>query len=237
MARILHVENEEIWRSLVSGRLGDHYIDSVGSLKEAIELLDSRAAYNLALVDLNLETDRDLQGGEFLDLLRLRYPSTRRIVITGSPPAGSVRKEIFERYDVEELIIKRDFDIPDLRRVVEEALARGPGELPQSLRLSRSALRQRFRDWKRIQVYRLKDEIRVAEQHLYDAGKVSGQTRQRAQIAVDEAKQREAKFRELSRRLRKMVGEIKNEDDLNTALEALDSAEEQFGDEADGDGH
>lgn len=236
MARILHVENEESWRTLVKGQLADHHLDSVGSLEDAIELLDAQSPYGLALVDLNLQTDDDRQGGELLDLLRIRYPTTRRIVITGSPPAGSVRKKIFERYDVEEVIIKRDFDIPDLRRVVEEALARGPGELSQALRLSRSTLRQRFRDWQRIQASRLRDERRVAEEHLYDARKVSEQTRQRAQMAVDDAKERETQFRDLSRRLRRVVSEIRNEDDLNNALEALDNAEEQFGDETDPDG-
>src|SRR6266516_1338714 len=138
MARILYVEDDKFWRSAVLERLGDHEVDSVGSLKDAIQLLDTKPVYHLALVDLNLKTDSDRQGGELLDLLRLRYPSTRRIVITGSPPAGSVRNNIFDRYDVEEIIIKRDFDMPDLRRVVEEAIAQGPGGLTRSLRLSRS---------------------------------------------------------------------------------------------------
>jgi CheY-like chemotaxis protein len=235
MARILHVENEEFWRNLVEGQLQDHHVDSVESLNSAIGLLDTEPAYGVALVDLNLKTDDDGQGGELLDLLRLRYPSTKRIVITGSPPAGSVRKKIFDRYDVEELIIKRNLDIPDLRRTVEEALVSGPGELSQSLRLNRSALRQRFRDWQRIHTNHLREEKRVAQEHLYDAGKVSGPTRLRAQTAADEAKVREVQFRELSRRLRKIVAEINNEDDLNTALEALEEAEEQFGDDADRD--
>jgi CheY-like chemotaxis protein len=237
MARILHVEDDKFWRSLVGGRLGDHHIDSVASLKEAIELLDSESPYNLALVDLNLLTDSDRQGGELLDLLRMRYPSTRRIVITGSPPAGAVRKNVFERYDVEEIIIKRDLDIPDLRRVVEEAIAQGPDGPSQSVRLSRSILRQRFRDWQRVERDQLTNERRAAEEHLYDAARVSEQSRERAQTAVDQARQKERQFEDLCRRLRIAIGEINSEYAMNVAMEALEAAEEQFGERSDKGDH
>lgn len=236
MARILHVDDKEFWRELVKRRLRDHHVDSAGSLNEAIELLNSESAYSLALVDLNLATDSDGQGRELLDLLRMRYPSTSRIVLTASPPGGGLRKNIFDAYDVEEIIIKSDFDIPGLRRVVEEAIDQGGPTPPQQLRLNRSFLRQRFRDWQRMQRTRLTEKRRAAEEHLYDAAKVSAQSRERAQTDVDEAKKALKQFNELCIRLRTMLGSIRTEQDLNAALEALDAAEEQFGEGPDEDG-
>jgi CheY-like chemotaxis protein len=149
MARILHVEDDPVWRDLTKDRLADHRVDSARSPEEALQFLQSRAPYDLALVDINLETDSDQRGGEVLDLLRKVYPNTRRIVITAFPPAGSVRENVFRRFEVEEIIIKRDFDTPDLRLIVEEALSQRSGELSRALKLQRSVLRQRYREWQR----------------------------------------------------------------------------------------
>jgi CheY-like chemotaxis protein len=122
LARILHVDDDEEWRKLIKSRLGDHHVDSAETLQDAISLLQAGPPYDVALVDLNLATDSDRQGGDLLDLMRIRYPSTFRVLVTGRPPAGSVRRNVFERYGVEEIIIKSNLDMPDLRRVVEEAI-------------------------------------------------------------------------------------------------------------------
>ena len=106
LARILHVDDDKFWRDLVTNLFPDHRVDSVGSLAEAIALLDSGPAYAVALVDLHLTDDNDTQGGDLLDKLRYNYPSTIRIVVTGNPPAGSVHQRILRRYAAEELIIK-----------------------------------------------------------------------------------------------------------------------------------
>jgi CheY-like chemotaxis protein len=237
VARILHVEDSEAWRDLIKARLSGHHVDSAASLEDAVALLGAESPYQVALVDLNLKSDSDEEGGDLLDLIRMRYPATRRIVVTGNPPPGSLRRTIFERYDVEEIIIKRDMDIPDLRRVVEEAVAEGPDGLSQSLRLSRSALRQRLRDWQRIQADKLRIRTREAEEHLYDARKVSVQSGDRAEVLVEQAKRSESEFRRISDQLRVLVGEIKGPEDLNTAIEALDAAEDRFGDGLEGPRH
>jgi CheY-like chemotaxis protein len=236
LARILYVDDDEFWRGFVVRRLQDHHVDEVGSLSAAITLLDSEAPYAIVLVDLNLENDRDLQGGELLDLLRSRYPRTKRVVVTGNPPAGSIRKQVFERYDVQELIIKKDMDLPDLRRAVEEAIANGDDDLPQSLRLNRSTVRQRFRDWQRTQADRLRAKRREAEAYLEDATRVSTQSRQRAQAVVDQAREREHLFRTLCGELRETLANISTEQDLGLAVEVLEHAEEQFGDDLLADG-
>jgi CheY-like chemotaxis protein len=132
------VDDDEEWRQLIKSRLGDHHVDSAKSLQEAISLLQAGPPYDVALVDLNLATDSDRQGGDLLDLMRIRYPSTFRVLVTGSPPAGSVRKNVFERYGVEEIIIKSNLDMPDLRRVVEEAIIQKSAEAPESPASGRS---------------------------------------------------------------------------------------------------
>ena len=125
MARILHVDDDEAWRRLVIKRLGDHHVDSAASLQQAIALLQSDAAYDVALVDLNLTDDNDHQGGDLLDLMHLRYPFTRRILVTGNPPAGSMRTNLFERYGVDEIIVKSQLSTSSLGTAVEAAIAQG----------------------------------------------------------------------------------------------------------------
>jgi len=229
VARILHVDDEESWRRLVRENLEDHHVDSAVSLNDALRILEATSSYDVALVDLNLKTDSDGEGGELLDLLRSRFPSTRRVVITGRPPGGSLRRNIFERFDVEEIIIKRQFEIPDLRRVVEEAVSQGRGELPQALRLSRSAVRQRFRDWRKTQGERLRGDVNMANEHLFNVGGVSGPSRRRAESAVTDALRRESDFRARCAALAERLRDIEIPESLNLALDALDAAEEEFG--------
>jgi CheY-like chemotaxis protein len=233
LARILYVDDQEFWRKYIAQQLRGHHVDTADSFQAAVDLLDSGSGYAAALVDLNLRDDDDGEGGDLLDLLCLRYPETKRIVVTGSPPGGSVGKRIFERYDVEALVIKRNVSLPDLRRVVEEAIAVKPGELPQSLRLNRWVLRQRFRDWHRVQADRLEDELHAAEEHMSDSAKLGAQTRQRAEEAVVSARERVARFRELIIRLQRTILGINSEADFDAALEALENAEDQFSEDSD----
>lgn len=181
MSRILHVEDENSWRDFVKRALADHHIDSAASPDDALRYLQGSAPYDLALVDLSLIEPGDLLGGEILDLLRTRYPLTRRIVVTGSPPQGSLRANIFERYEVEEIIIKGQLNLPDLRRVVEGALDQTTWGVPQDVKLRKSELRQRFRDWQRSQASVMNARIREAEEYLRNAEKLHGQSGRRAQ--------------------------------------------------------
>lgn len=181
MSRILHVEDEDIWRDFVKRALADHHIDSAASLDEALHYLQGNAPYDLALVDLDLIKPGDLLGGEILDLLRTRYPLTRRVVVTGSPPWGSLRANIFQRFEVEEIIIKGQQALPDLRRVVEGALDQAMWDVPQDVKLRKSELRQRFRDWQRNQANLLNEKIREVEEFSRNSEKVHGQAGRRAQ--------------------------------------------------------
>jgi hypothetical protein len=185
MSRILHVEDEDSWRDFVKRALADHHIDSAASPDEALHYLQGSAPYDLALVDLHLINPGDLMGGEILDLLRTRYPLTRRIVVTGSPPRGPLRANIFERYEVEEIIIKGQLALPDLRRVVEDAIDQTMWDVPQDVKLRKSELRQRLRDWQRSQVNLMNDKIRKAEEYWRNAEKLHGQSGHRAQEGLN----------------------------------------------------
>ena len=68
----------------------------------------------------------------------------------------------------------------------------------------------------------------MAEEHLFDTSKVSAQSRQRAQVMLNEAKEREADFRARCDRLRRVLADISSIGDLNAALDELESAEEHF---------
>src|ERR1035438_2476041 len=125
-ARILFVEDEPDWLDVISRALPDYEVDMASSYGQALELLHAGEFYDVALVDLNLmdsgEFDsRDQLGGEVLRLLRDNYPATRRIAMTGWPPS-SVRT-IFESFDVDDLLLKQNMTLSDVRHGIEQALA------------------------------------------------------------------------------------------------------------------
>jgi hypothetical protein len=98
-------------------------------------------------VDLHLGESGDRLGGEILDMLMMDYPGTRRIVVTGHPPEGGLRVNIFERYGVDEIIIKGRTTLPDLRRIVTEALrADSPASATGGAEIGKSELLVRYRD-------------------------------------------------------------------------------------------
>jgi len=214
-------------------------VDGVRTFQEAVDLLQSKPAYAVALVDLNLRGDDDGEGGGLLELLRSGYPETKRIAVTGTPPGGAITR-LIAGYGLEDLIIKGKFRIPDLRHAVQEAIAARPGELSQSLRLNRWMLQQRSRDWQRIQSDRVEREVTAAEKHLSDVievrGGPRGEARKEAEEAVLSARRRAERLSEVSTRLREIVMNIKSEADFDVALTAQEEAEEQFRDDGTGPG-
>jgi CheY-like chemotaxis protein len=230
MARILHVDGEHEWRELVRRGLPDHHVDVAGSYDEALELLQSRAPYDLALVDLQLVSDHELLGGELLELLRSAYPDTRPIVIAASPPSGSVRATIVEKYGVEEMLIQSEMAVPDLRYVVDAALGQ---TVPVDAPLRRAELRRRLQEWRRRQGARLDSRVFAAEMFARNAGKVSGDSRRRVQAALDEAEALRRRFHadadDLSDRIDRAVT-------IQQVLDAADAVEQVEGVYADLDG-
>jgi len=75
MARILLVDNDLDWLELISRSLPNYQVDQAATFGEALEWLQSGAAYDVAIVDLNLTNSAnwnsdDLLGGEVLHQLR-----------------------------------------------------------------------------------------------------------------------------------------------------------------------
>jgi CheY-like chemotaxis protein len=228
MSRILHVEDEDTWRNFVKRALADHHIDSAASTEEALRFLQGGAPYHLALVDLSLIRPGDLLGGEILDLLRARYPTTRRIVVTGNPPGGPLRANIFERYEVEEIIIKGQLTLPDLRRVVENALDQTKWGAPHQVKLHRSELRQRFRDWRRGQASLMTEKIRDAEEYARNAEKLSGQAGRRAQDALKVILDQQDGFWQDCLTIESELDGIVVMEDVFKAMEELDTIEAKY---------
>ncbi len=225
MAKILHVEDQHHWIEVIRRALTDHDLDSAESFDKAINFLESKAPYDLALVDLNLIDNADLQGGEILDLLRARHPTTRRVVVTGNPPEGPVRANIFDRYEVEEIIIKGQFYLRDLRKVVEDALGRGADNLPQGVKLLKSELRQRLRDWQRNQGDLVNRRVREAEEYAHNAERVHEQAGKRARENLDVVLNQRALFLEDSDRLDSQIDSISTVGDSRPVAEFLERLE------------
>ncbi len=228
MARILHVEDQHHWAEVMRRALIDHDLDSAASCDQAIHLLQTKSPYDLALVDLNLINDTDLQGGEILDLLRSRHPSTRRVVVTGSPPEGPMRANVFDRYGVEEIIIKGQFNLPDLRKVVEDTLSRDADDLSQPVKLHKSELRQRFRDWQRDQGDLVTSRVREAEQYHRNAAKLHGQSAKRAQESLDAVLSQRAIFLEQGDRLNTLIDAVMTTKDARIATDELERVEQSL---------
>src|SRR5580704_13813890 len=119
MLRILYVDDEPEWRRWMTRALDGYEVDATGDYVEALRFI-RRYAYDLALVDWELRRD-DLSvggpasGGEILDVLRADRPSTRRILVTGRPPPGSMHSGLFVRYGLEEILIKGlEMELPGL---------------------------------------------------------------------------------------------------------------------------
>ena len=162
MATIIHVDDGQEWIDLVRRALADHRVDSARTYDEALRLIREGAVYDLALIDLNLAGDDDVIGGEILDLLRVDFPATRRVVITGSPPAGDLRSGLFERYGLADVIIKGKTTLPGLRLVVNRALWHGASDVPKEVRLEESEIMSRYQNFRSD----IEEEIRT---HVRDA--------------------------------------------------------------------
>jgi response regulator RpfG family c-di-GMP phosphodiesterase len=145
MPRILHVDDEQEWIDLVGRALRDYVVDAARNYDLALSLIQNSDPYDLALIDLNL-IDGHINGEEILAVLQQKSPSTRRVVITAMLPPGGLR-DMFERYGLEDVIIKGRATLPGLRKVVDRALAHVDNSVPSHIKADTSELMERYRDW------------------------------------------------------------------------------------------
>jgi len=151
MARILLVDNDQIWQELIKGSLPGHIVDSALSYDGALAAIQNGDGYDLAIVDLNLmdQPDRethDLLGGKILELLRSDYPATRRIALTADTPPAVMK--ILKQYEVDDLLQKPRMTFDVVREVVQAALEQTSGEFPPGVRGGKTDLRQDFSRWR-----------------------------------------------------------------------------------------
>ena len=175
MACILLIDDDSEWLDLIRRALPEYQVDQAQSYDEALAQLSGDTVYDVAIVDLNLlETGRDRLGGKLLEIMRDEYPSTRRIALTGLPPTAV--KDVFDRYDVEDLLLKGPLvDLAAVRDVVEAAL-RGSSDIaadiPADLKAEKSRLSSSLRSWKAGALAQFNRRARTLENDINDAGRV-----------------------------------------------------------------
>lgn len=229
MARIIYVEDESAWLELTRNALIGHQVDSAGSFSEAVALIQENEPYDLALVDLNLGHGGDQLGAEILDLLRMDYPSTRRIVVTGHPPMGGLRANIFERYEVEEIIIKGSTTLPDLRKIVTEVLRADPSvNVAQDFKIKKSELTQRYRDWHahlesiiRTKIREAQNDARKHSRMRKEGGRLTNSNESRLLLLREEFVRQATDFE-------RAISEAKDMPDITAADEQLGNLMNRF---------
>jgi CheY-like chemotaxis protein len=173
--QILIVDDEPEWLGLLIRLFPDHIVDAVQSFVEARKRVEAPGQhYDVAIVDLNLINDHrndDRLGGEILGWLYQNSRSTRRIAVTGTP-AGSVRREVLDKYHVEDLFIKGG------RRAELRELALGPpsGPAPDisedpALETLRSELRENIQAVKATVLGNLNQQIAEQQNDLKFSGR------------------------------------------------------------------
>jgi hypothetical protein len=139
---------------------------------------DDNMAYGVAIVDLNLidppahqppgHRRRDMLGGELLQKLYEDHPSTLRIALTGAPPSGPLLQNLVARYHVDELFMKMNLDLADLRRVVlDSPAAKAAAQKPAvpGVEAQIADQRDKLQAWAEVRRALLNQQM---EDHQYD---------------------------------------------------------------------
>ncbi|HEY6474160.1 MAG TPA: response regulator [Acidimicrobiales bacterium] len=247
MARVLHVDDEEEWREIVSRALrGKHRVDPAENYEEALELIRSSDCYDLAILDWRLEGRNDETVKELLEVLREECPDTARLVITGKAPPGSIRHGILDRYGVYDVIIKGDITAPDLQILVNQILgngsdkkARAPSgtngrQSRQAVRSEAAELRQRFRDWQAGVDEDIQSHIRDAQGAARRVGPRDAESTTAAKAVLDRWLSLHGRFVAGCLNLDRAIADAKTAEDVRTARDEFDSAAGKFAAEIDG---
>jgi CheY-like chemotaxis protein len=231
MARIIHVDDKLEWIDVVRRALANHWVDSARTYDKALQFIYGAVPYDLALVDLNLVGEDDRMGGELLDLLKEEFPSTRRVVVTASPPAGDLQTNVFERYALEAVIIKGKTTLPDLRMVVARALRRDADKIPQQVKILNSELMERYRDWRDRVEEQIRANVRDVHNKARDAGRLGGGLEFTAQSELDEWLRLQRRFNDDCGQLEFSVSAASTPDDVRSGMEQLEQVTIKFANE------
>jgi CheY-like chemotaxis protein len=236
MARIIYVEDEPEWREFARDALAGagHEVDFAGNFREAISLIQKNG-YDLALVDLNLGEAGVRLGGEILYLLRTEYPDTRRIVVTGDPPSGSLRTNILDKYDVTDFIIKTRTSVPDLRRVVTEALAGADSATARpAIEQAQAQVRQRYQDWHEPVARIIRSKVREAQDQARNAGRLRNESGHPVTGSLKDWLELQQRFARSAADFERLLAESRSQQDVASASEQLNRMVTEFASEIDG---
>jgi response regulator RpfG family c-di-GMP phosphodiesterase len=238
MTRILLVDNDPAWLDSMKRSLPGYEVDTAESYEGARALIQREMVYEVAIVDLNLVDSHDhnpgdLLGGEILLELRRDRPSTRRIALTGWPPS-SVRREVFDKYDVDDLLLKKSMSLAVLREVVRVALARTPVIVAPKVREQASELWETFRGWREDLRRLLNQRLRTVQNDLRGAGRLRDDDEKYAQtVAALEARRaalesRKDSFSQECSRLEALLVGITSTADIAVVSREVEEARRKF---------
>jgi CheY-like chemotaxis protein len=228
MANVLLIENDGIWLNLIREALPEYDVDPAQSYKEALALLGGGVTYDVAIVDLNLlpKGTKDQLGGKLLKYMRKRYPTIRRIVLTGEPPT-SVR-EVFNEYDPVDLLLKDQIDLSVVRRVVETALEHAADDVPDKFKFEKLQLRNGLRSWKEPVLLRLTQRARTLQNDIDEAGRTGKKADYSAATLAELTANRQNLETECAN-LEAMIAGIRGDDDLIRAGEEFERLKAVYG--------
>ena len=110
-----HPDTAEVVARLLES--AGYAIVEASSAYQAVELLDANRDISLILSDVRMP---NVDGFDFLRLVRHRYPSLPMVLMTGLP----ITREDFVPRGAR--ILQKPFGIDELQRIVAELLASGP---------------------------------------------------------------------------------------------------------------
>jgi len=224
MARIIHVEDKPEWVGIVRRALPDHDVDSATSYDRAMTFIrDASPPYDLALIDLNLFGQNDGMGAEILDVLRLEFPQTRRVVIAAALPPGNIRA-VFERFGLDDVLIKGKTTIPGIQMVVIGALRNTEKEVPREVRIHDSELARSYRAWREKLDNEIQSHVRSARQRLRHSGRDGSHGQGVAKADLDEWLLLQSHFQAESAALEEAVLSAQEMDQVEAARKRLDEA-------------
>lgn len=227
MIRVLVVDDEEEWRTLITNVLPDYRVDAAGSYPEALGLLREGIPYDAAIVDLNLVRQGVVAhlGRKFLRHLQDNYPATPRIVVTGAPPGavGGLVKD----YGLAELFLKQVMNLADVGDVVEKELE--ASDLPLELRAERGDRWDDFSEWRKLILHRIDRKTKHLETERRNADRDSPSAREAADaLAAVEASS--VAFESGCAAVAAMLANIRDRADLDAAIGEFTALHDKYED-------
>jgi hypothetical protein len=227
MASMLLIDNDTEWLDRIRKAFPEHEVDQAQTYHAALALLrDGGAAYHVAIVDLNLLPEgNDRLGGVILELMIDSYPSIRRIALTGEPPTAI--KALFDRYKLDDLLLKSDIDLAVVREVVGAALAQITGAVPRGLKAEGSGMLTSLRSWKADVMAGLDQRARTLHNDVLDAQREG----KRAEDSARELEALEAAKRDLGAEcseLSKLISGIRSDQEMVQASQEFEQLKNKY---------